>query len=176
MKAWTRPAGKLARYEHMGWKLWPERRCWSFHSGSIASCGNWLGICRASWPSVMSWRPPARADTALGSGALGRSARSKSSETDATIATSEEHIRLPASDGRDRSLGPVGPTHEWDQRRIANICARRVGARLVGAAAGLEPSFGAVAAVGRSFAGPSLADRRSGRPAAGLPRLRDLAH
>ena len=35
MNAWASEAGKLARYEHIGWRLWPQRRAWSFHSGSI---------------------------------------------------------------------------------------------------------------------------------------------
>ena len=48
MKACTRLAGKLARYEHMGWKLWPQSRCWFFHSGSISRRGSSFGIWRAS--------------------------------------------------------------------------------------------------------------------------------
>ena len=39
MKAWVRAAGKLARYEHIGWKVWPHSRCWSFHSGASAIGG-----------------------------------------------------------------------------------------------------------------------------------------
>ena len=39
MKAWVRAAGKLARYEHIGWKVWPHSRCWSFHSGASPSPG-----------------------------------------------------------------------------------------------------------------------------------------
>ena len=52
MKAWTSEAGKLARYEHMGWRLWPQRRAWSFHSGSMARAGSALGSSRASWPAA----------------------------------------------------------------------------------------------------------------------------
>ena len=37
--AWARAAGKLARYEHIGWNEWPHRRGWSFQSGSRASRG-----------------------------------------------------------------------------------------------------------------------------------------
>ena len=53
MKAWASDAGKLARYEHIGWRLWPQRRAWSFHSGSIPSAGSALGNSRASWPAAM---------------------------------------------------------------------------------------------------------------------------
>ena len=48
MKAWASDAGKLARYEHIGWRVWPQRRAWSFHSGSIARAGSALGSSRAS--------------------------------------------------------------------------------------------------------------------------------
>ena len=43
MKAWARAAGKLARYEHIGWNEWPQRRCWSFHSGAIPIAGSSAG-------------------------------------------------------------------------------------------------------------------------------------
>ena len=52
MNAWARAAGKLARYEHIGWNGWPHRRCWSFHSGAMASGGSSSGSSSASWPVV----------------------------------------------------------------------------------------------------------------------------
>src|SRR5664279_791132 len=67
MKACTRLAGKLARYEHMGWKLWPQSRCWSFHSGAMESCGNSLGSWKASWPLVGATGEPARTGDVRGS-------------------------------------------------------------------------------------------------------------
>ena len=54
MKAWASAAGKLARYEHIGWRVWPHSRCCAFHSGSRARLGSALGSSRASWPG--SWR------------------------------------------------------------------------------------------------------------------------
>ena len=39
MNAWARAAGKLARYEHIGWRAWPHSRCWSFHSGAMSIAG-----------------------------------------------------------------------------------------------------------------------------------------
>ena len=50
MNAWVKAAGKLARYEHIGWKAWPHSRCWSFHSGASAIGGSSSGSSRASWP------------------------------------------------------------------------------------------------------------------------------
>ena len=53
MKAWARAAGKLARYEHIGWNEWPHSRCWSFHSGAIPIDGSVAGCStarpRGSW-------------------------------------------------------------------------------------------------------------------------------
>ena len=43
MKAWARAAGKLARYEHIGWNEWPHSRCWSFHSGAMPIAGSSAG-------------------------------------------------------------------------------------------------------------------------------------
>src|SRR3954469_8224394 len=51
MNAWARAAGKLARYEHIGWRLWPHSRGCAFQSGSIARAGSSLGSSRASWPA-----------------------------------------------------------------------------------------------------------------------------
>ena len=51
MNAWARAAGKLARYEHIGWRVGPHSRCWSFHSGASASSGSPSGSSRASWPA-----------------------------------------------------------------------------------------------------------------------------
>jgi hypothetical protein len=52
MKACAREAGKLARYEHIGWNEWPQSRCWTFHSGGIAIAGSSAGSSRASWVAV----------------------------------------------------------------------------------------------------------------------------
>ena len=54
MKAWARAAGKLARYEHIGWSDGPHSRAWSFHSGAIGSTGSAAGTSRssASWADV----------------------------------------------------------------------------------------------------------------------------
>ena len=56
MNAWVRAAGKLARYEHIGWNAWPHSRCWSFHSGASAIAGSSRGCSsgssRASWPAA----------------------------------------------------------------------------------------------------------------------------
>ena len=52
MNAWVRAAGKLARYEHIGWNEWPHRRCCVFHSGSSAIAGSSSGSSRASWPAA----------------------------------------------------------------------------------------------------------------------------
>src|SRR3954470_21844643 len=49
MNAWARAAGKLARYEHIGWSVWPHSRGCAFQSGSIARAGSSLGSSRASW-------------------------------------------------------------------------------------------------------------------------------
>ena len=48
MKAWVSAAGKLARYEHIGWKAWPHSRCWSFHSGARSMGGSSSGSSSAS--------------------------------------------------------------------------------------------------------------------------------
>src|SRR3954471_4831851 len=39
MNAWARAAGKLARYEHIGWSEWPHSRDWSFQSAATPSSG-----------------------------------------------------------------------------------------------------------------------------------------
>src|SRR5689334_20874464 len=39
MKACASAAGKLARYEHIGWSAGPQSRCWSFHSGAMSIAG-----------------------------------------------------------------------------------------------------------------------------------------
>ena len=54
MKAWVRAAGKLARYEHIGWNEWPHRRCWAFHSGASEMAGSSSGSSRASWPAAVA--------------------------------------------------------------------------------------------------------------------------
>src|SRR4051812_23848088 len=54
MKAWARAAGKLARYEHIGWSEWPHRRAWSFHSGAIAISGR-RGGAGAAASGRRSW-------------------------------------------------------------------------------------------------------------------------
>src|SRR5262245_34998196 len=51
MKAWASDAGKLARYEHIGWNEWPHRRGWAFQSGSIAIDGSSAGRPSDSCPS-----------------------------------------------------------------------------------------------------------------------------
>src|SRR4029079_14434591 len=60
MKAWLRAAGKLARYEHIGWNAWPHSRCWSFHSGAMArigSSGDDAGTrSSASWAAAVALR------------------------------------------------------------------------------------------------------------------------
>src|SRR6185436_7773622 len=56
-------AGKLARYEHIGWKEWPHSRCWSFHSGVRPIGGSSSGSSRASWPEEAT--RAGRADTAV---------------------------------------------------------------------------------------------------------------
>src|SRR5258706_9274603 len=48
MNAWASAAGKLARYEHIGWRVGPHRRAWSFHSGAIGSAGSAAGTSRSS--------------------------------------------------------------------------------------------------------------------------------
>src|SRR3954447_18312932 len=55
MNECARAAGKLARYEHIGCRLWPHRRGWPFHSGSIAIAGSALGSSSASCPWSMVW-------------------------------------------------------------------------------------------------------------------------
>ena len=52
--AWVRAAGKLARYEHIGWNEWPHRRCWSFHSGAIGRAGRSSGSSSASWAAAVA--------------------------------------------------------------------------------------------------------------------------
>ena len=48
MNAWVKAAGKLARYEHMGWNEWPHSRCWAFQPGSMAMAGSSSGSSNAS--------------------------------------------------------------------------------------------------------------------------------
>src|SRR4051794_9461823 len=48
MKAWLRAAGKLARYEHIGWNEWPQSRCCAFHSGAMGNRGMSAGMPRSS--------------------------------------------------------------------------------------------------------------------------------
>src|SRR3990172_3717997 len=49
MKGWVSAAGKLARYEHIGWNGWPHSRCCAFHSGSSPRRGNSVASSSASW-------------------------------------------------------------------------------------------------------------------------------
>ena len=58
MNAWVRAAGKLARYEHIGWNEWPHRRCWAFHSGWMAIAGSSSGSSRASWAAAAALGRP----------------------------------------------------------------------------------------------------------------------
>src|ERR1035437_1588832 len=124
MKAWARLAGKLARYEHIGWKLWPQSRCWSFHSGSKVRCGSSLGSCRASWPSVVAVLPADRAVMDRRSRVIGTSARSESSESDATIAppTNTARGRLVTEEVRSLALAATG--NDGTKGRVARLSRR----------------------------------------------------
>src|SRR5690349_20594983 len=53
MNAWASAAGKLARYEHIGWSAGPHSRACYFHSGAIARAGRAAGTSR----SRASWAP-----------------------------------------------------------------------------------------------------------------------
>src|SRR5436305_9858312 len=54
MKAWATAAGKLARYEHIGWREWPHRRGWSFQSAATPISGRTL-IEASSARGSSSW-------------------------------------------------------------------------------------------------------------------------
>src|SRR5260221_3958231 len=61
MNAWARAAGKLARYEHIGWNEWPHSLRWAFHSGSIAIRGSSTGRSSASWTEAVGAIGPSSA-------------------------------------------------------------------------------------------------------------------
>ena len=134
MKAWASDAGKLARYEHIGWNGWPHRRCWAFHSGSIASRGSSVSSSRASWVAVdvvvgagtgaSIGLAVARCDTdGVGSSSIPRTAIPGRSER------GREDSRPPSA--RARGERPIGgrdlpaprPPSEYDQRLSTTIVA-----------------------------------------------------
>jgi hypothetical protein len=63
------------------------------------------------------------------SGLIGNSARSDSSDADATIATSEIRIRQPVGDGRRRSLAPAASTHDRTKAPWTTCRGGRSGSR-----------------------------------------------
>jgi hypothetical protein len=85
MKAWARAAGKLARYEHIGWNEWPQSRCCSFHSGAIPIGGSAPGA-----PGTAGARPRASWDAGGSSVAI-----------DSSLGRGAEHTT-----GDSRSIGP----------------------------------------------------------------------
>ena len=116
MNAWVRAAGKLARYEHIGWNAWPHRRCWSFHSGARAIAGSSSGSSRASWPADVA--RAGRAD--MGGRVLLTLLRSRSARWVAEHSTGDSVLR-----GRARPCAPSAIACVGSARPTASAPATR---------------------------------------------------
>ena len=120
----------------MGWKLWPQSRCWSFHSGAMESCGNSLGSWKASWPLVGAMGEPARAGNVRGSdrasdrssSADGKDVGPELSGSDDTDTTSERTAGAYVADAKDTesSTGPGDRHGTKDQYRRLGSNARTI--------------------------------------------------
>src|SRR4051794_5727796 len=166
MKACARAAGKLARYEHIGWKEWPQRRCCAFHSGSIAMAGSDTGRSRASCCAAVGVR--ARVGPAVMGGTVlcvcgtdpGRCDRPRSLAPGSALSVLPRWSRRPSA-GWSAGWVVVSPDRAYPSRRSEDHAEPSDGP------GGQGDGLGRLRGV-RSALSPVPAVRPS--PAKGLPR------